>query len=116
MNETERAEGSSQPELERPSDASDEEQVNQRKRDVGRRQRAHRGVLRQIMATPLGREWLWHFLSDCHVFGNPFTPGAPDVTNFNLGEQNVGKRLMDQALRADPQAYVQMQTENGKGL
>lgn len=121
--DTERAgsgeQGSSEaghPELERPYDASDEQQVHQRKRDVGRRQRAHRDVLRTVMATTQGRAWLWDFLSDCDVFGNPFAAGAPDVTSFNLGQQNVGKRLMSEMLRADPKAYVQMQTENGKGL
>ena len=114
------AEGSSaeagQPELQRPYDASDPEQVNQRRRDVGRRTRASREVLRNVMSSSQGRAWLWDMLSDCNIFGNPFVPGAHDVTDFNLGEQNAGRRLMSQMLLADAKAFVQMQTENGKGL
>lgn len=105
-----------QPELEQPYDASDPEQVQQRKRDAGRRSRQEREVLRQVMSTIQGRAWLWGLLSGCHMFASSYTSERTHDTAFNEGERNVGLKLNSQMLLADPKAYVQMQTENGKGL
>ncbi len=106
-----------QPELERPYDASDPEVVQQRKRDVGRRQRQNRDVLRNLMSSPQGRAWAWDTLSMCHIFATSFQHGINGLSiAFSEGERNVGLKLNADLIAADPKAYVLMQAENGKGL
>lgn len=115
--DTERAEGSSeagQPE-ERPFDASDPDQVNQRNRDSKRRDLRHREVLRQIMQSAPGRAWLYDFLAECHMNSTSYTSERTHDTAFNEGERNVGLKMNAQMLRF-PAEYFLMLKENGKGL
>ena len=101
---------------EEPYNADDKEAVNKARKAAGRREKAHLQVVRNIMLTEPGRAWMYDKLEACKIFGNPMTMGAMGVdthaTFFGLGEQNVGKLLLQDVQAAAPKEYLQMLEEN----
>ena len=89
-------------------DASDPAAEANVKRDAARFARQDADVLRMMMRTKEGRAFLYRFLDRCHIYSTTFAPGQSDVTAFQLGEENVGKRLMLEAQSASVDLYVQM--------
>ena len=67
--------------------------------------------MRKLLADKNGRAWLYRFLDSCHINNTPFAAGQPDVTAFHLGEENVGKRVLMQAMTASTDLYMKMITE-----
>lgn len=118
--DTERAgpegQGSSEPGQpdERPFDASDPEQVNQRRRDAKRRDLRHREVVQRIMGTTDGRAWLFDFLVGCHMNATSFDMNDR-VHAFREGERNIGLKVQAEMQRF-PTEYLLMLKENGKNL
>jgi hypothetical protein len=55
-----------------------------------------------------GRAWLYRLLERCNIYGDSFAPGQGDVTSFRLGQQNIGRQLMLEAMEASADLYVQM--------
>lgn len=89
-------------------DASDAVAESNAKRDVARRERADLDVMRGVMHTKQGRDWLYRFLNACHINNTPFAPGQPDVTAFHLGEEHVGKQVLLLAMTASTDLYMKM--------
>lgn len=89
-------------------DAADPAAIDNAKREEKRREREDADVLRIIMHTKQGRAWLYRRLESCHIYTSTFQPGQPDVTAFALGEENVGKKLMVDAIAASPDLYMTM--------
>lgn len=111
--DTERAEGSGdagQPE-EQPFDAGDKQQVNDRNRDLKRREYRRREYLHRIMGDQVGREWLWDILVRCHMNATSFT-GDPLTSAFNEGERNIGLQI-NADMQRFPAEYLLMLKENG---
>lgn len=96
-----------------PFDASDEAQVNQRKRDAGRRKKEGRDVLVNLLSKPAGRAWVWELLSATHMFEPSFVQNDPTGTAFREGERNVGLRILADLMRVAPDSFVLMMKENG---
>lgn len=95
-----------------PHNAADEQSVSDQKARLGRRQKRIDEGLKTILATQNGRLWFWDMLSACHCFATPFRPGQDGVTHFNLGEQNIGLRLLADLMRVSPDSYITMTKEN----
>ena len=98
----------------RNTKVGDEKSVKDRNRDLQNQQANLDLALRDIMATGQGRFWIWNLLSAAHVFGEvvDWTPEVGTrITDFNLGEQNVGKRVLAQIARVCPDSYVQAMKE-----
>lgn len=93
---------------EAPFDASDPAAEANAKRDQARRERNDLDVLRGLMHSKNGRDFLYRFLDACHINNTPFAPGAPDVTAFHLGEENVGRKLLMVAMAASVDLYMKM--------
>lgn len=89
-------------------DATDPAAEANAKRDAARRERNDLDVLRSVMHTKQGRDWLYRFLDSCHINNTPFAPGQPDVTAFHLGEENVGRKLLMIAMAASVDLYMKM--------
>lgn len=89
-------------------DATDVAAEDNAKRDAKRRERQDADVLRTVMRAKEGRAWLYRQLESCHIYSSTFAPGQADVTAFQLGEENVGKRLMMAAIDASPDLYMAM--------
>lgn len=92
-------------------DANDEKQVKKAKKKAEFDEALKLDVIRQVMGSAPGRTWIYGMLEECHIYGNPFIPGQPDVTAFNLGEANRGKRLLADVQAASPELYLTMLQE-----
>lgn len=90
-------------------DATAEENA---KRAAGRQRKADQDVLRLLMKKPEGRDWMYRFLEECHIYGNPALFDNVPGTFFNLGEQNVGKKLLVQLEAASLDLYMTMKREH----
>ncbi len=89
-------------------DASDPIAENNLRRDARRIDRQDKDVLRKLMHTPEGRSFLYRRLERCHIYSSTFAPGQPDLTAFQLGEENIGKMLMMEAQSASVDLYMKM--------
>lgn len=99
---------------EEPFDASDETQVNNRRRSAGRRKADERKFLRELLEKPAGRNWMWGLLEFCNAFDVGFIAGDPYATHMNLGMRNVGLKLLAEIGEVAPDALVRMMKERGK--
>lgn len=100
-------------------DATDPAAENNAERETRRKQREDADALRLLMHSKSGRAFLYRRLERCHIYSTTFAPGQPDVTAFSLGEENVGKQLMTEAMDASPDLYLLMireQREDAKRL
>ncbi len=95
-----------------PFDASDEVQVNNRKREAGRRKKTEGQVIKNLLSTPQGRNWMWHLLEAAHVFQQSYLQGDPYGTHFRDGERNLGLRILGEVTSVAP---VLMLKEQGNG-
>ena len=93
-------------------DASDPDQVNKRKSEVGRRQKADDDVIIALLGNGDGRSWMWRLLERCHVLSQPFDPESDRITAFRLGEMNICQMLLADVLRAAPDSYLLMAKES----
>lgn len=92
---------------EQPYNAGDPKQVNEARSRAKRRKIKQLAYEQKIMQDPEGQQWMWNLLTDCHIHGNPVVPGDTHQTYFQLGEQNIGKRLLSSVMQF-PDLYVQM--------
>lgn len=90
--------------------AADPKQVNTARKKEARKERERLEVVEALMQNKKTRVWLYNILEKCHMFGNPIIPGDTHSTYFNLGEQNVGKLLLLDAMKF-PTEYVIMMAE-----
>src|SRR6266478_5800488 len=58
------------------SDFSNRKDIRRAEKASRLAERARIDFLKQIMSSPLGREWLHGFLESCYIFGEPFVRGA----------------------------------------
>ncbi len=88
--------------------ADDKKQVKKARDDADLSAALALDVIRNVMKTPAGRQWMYGILDMCHIYGNPFIPGQQDVTAFNLGQANIGKVLLGNIQSACPDLYLTM--------
>lgn len=86
------------------------------------RQRAERLVarrksdLQKVLKMPEGRRLLWAHLEAAGYFALSFEKGAPDMTAKNEGMREVGMKIFDDLMKADPEAFFQMYRENASEI
>ncbi len=91
--------------------ADDKEQVAEARKQAEFDGALKLDVVRGIMQTPAGRKWIYSILERCHIYGNPFVPGASDSTAFNLGEANIGRIFLADVQEAASELYLTMLKE-----
>src|SRR4051812_46381150 len=64
-----------------------------------------------IMSTAFGRAWMHNLLSQCNIFHTPFVFGAPDITAFKCGAQNLGLQIFGDVAANCPHEYTLMMSE-----
>ena len=84
--------------------------TEQKKRDERRRQRKEQ-VLKDILATVQGREFIGDFLVECDILGDPHVPNSADSTAKNIGMQNAGRWWLKQIFDIAPDKYARMLKE-----
>lgn len=89
--------------------AADEEQVRvgKLKGEFGRDQELR--DLREILATPGGRRFIWRYLNLCKIFESSWSPSA--AIHFNEGQRDIGLRLMCDVREANDESLIQMMRE-----
>ena len=96
--------------IEKPYDASDVEEVTKARKKSGRNRRARLDFVQGMMTLPEGRRYLYELMDRCFIFGNPLVAGDTHATYFNLGQQNIGKLVL-QDVQSFPEFYVLMVAE-----
>lgn len=66
--------------------------------------------LRDVLAIPGGRRFLWDQMGESGVFHESFTSNA-NQTAFNEGKRSRGLKLLADILRIEPDRFLQMQKE-----
>lgn len=109
-------ERSSAPE-EPPFDASDEAQVQKRRRTAGNRAAAQKVALRKFLEIPAGRQWVWDLLEVCHLYRTSFDPTneqSDRLTFFREGERNIGLYVLGQIEQHAPESLRLMMNEKSR--
>lgn len=97
--------------LEVEYDASDPAAVNKARQKSSRTRRARLEFVEGMLTLPQGRAWLFNLMDKCFIFGNAVVQNDTHATYFNLGQQNIGKLVL-QDVQAFPELYVTMINEN----
>jgi hypothetical protein len=74
-------------------DASDEDQVKERKKVAKQADDDRLETLNGIMGTTQGRDWMFALLERCRVFATPFSTNALLMANA-VGHQDIGRYLL----------------------
>lgn len=69
------------------------------------------GVVRGLMETVQGRQWLWEKLDLCKVFGSTFIPDKPNVGDYLQGIRDYGLNLYQEINAAAPDKIFLMNQE-----
>lgn len=65
-------------------------------------------IVRALMDTMEGRQWMYNKLDFYCVFSTPFVPGKPDSTAFLCGLQEAGHQLQNEIMIAASDKYYEM--------
>jgi hypothetical protein len=98
--------------LEEEYDAGNVEHVRERIAVSKRRSASNRAVIRSIMSSNEGRDWIYNLLQNCHVYSSSFSGNALTMA-YAEGERNIGLRLMAELVSATPERYLEMLAEHG---
>lgn len=96
------------------TDLGDQSQVDKLSAQGKKRATARKNVLRTIMSTTEGRQYMWDELSDAGVFTQAIafgTAGAQQLY-FTEGKRSRGLKLLTELTVHFPEMYVRMQREN----
>ncbi len=67
--------------------------------------------LRAVLSSASGRRFVWRLLERSGVFRSSFNAVSDSYTAFNEGRRNLGLRVLNDILEADPDAFTLMQKE-----
>jgi hypothetical protein len=91
-------------------DLGDEKYVKGRVHSAKQRDAIRSRVLRNVMASIDGREWMYELLTLCHVYQTSFSPDALWMAKAE-GERTIGLQLIGQIQIHCPEQYLQMMKE-----
>jgi hypothetical protein len=98
--------------------AADPRQIEAARREAGQAKREDADFWRVAMATPQRRAALYRLLESCSIYGTAADFGTASSgsdalrTYFNLGREDVGKRIMVAAMEASLDLYLTMMKEH----
>ena len=93
-----------------PYNAGDEAAVTKRQKREREAENRLAAGLAYVLAERPGRDLLWWLLGETGVYAGSYT--GDNRTFFNEGRRDVGLRLLDRLLAADPETYLTMIKEN----
>lgn len=91
--------------------STNERQIRARTRREERERLDDELVMRDLMSTPRGRNWVWRRLAEAQLFVED-TGLDPYWMAYSKGRRNAGLRLLKDAQGFTPQEYVIMTEEN----
>lgn len=66
--------------------------------------------LKEIVRTPEGRRYIWKILANSGI-GQTGYSNEPNQMYYNAGRRDVGNKLLEDLMMADPTAFATMQME-----
>lgn len=90
--------------------AADRKSVRRAEKDAALADRQRLDNIRDRLSTSGGRLYLWGELSAAHIFQTSMSPDPLQMA-FLEGERNMGLRLLNDILAADPNQFVIMWRE-----
>lgn len=94
-----------------PYDASDPKAVNNARKRAARKRVENMSVLKTLMSTKAGREWVYNLLLRCHIYETSFVQGDMQATSFKEGERNIGLSVVSDLMDGCPKEYLVMCNE-----
>ncbi len=91
--------------------ADDEKQVKKARKQAQFDEALKLDVIKGVMGTIPGRQWIYDMLNSAHMFHTTFILGSPDGSAFAEGERNHGLRLLVDVQNAAPDLYLLMVQE-----
>jgi len=85
--------------------AADRKKIREAEKQAKRIEQQRAGVIRQIMGTTYGREWIWAKLEGAHIFQSSFADNALRMA-FLEGERNLGIGLLNDVMRFCPDEFI----------
>ena len=67
--------------------------------------------IRKIVAMPEGRRFIWRVLTRAGIYTPSFAV-EQSIMSFNEGKRNIGLFILEDLMRAKPEAFMQMSQEN----
>ena len=65
------------------------------------------GAFKSVLATADGKRVLFWILEQAGIYRDPFG-GGDQATNYSLGQQSIGRKLLGMLDQIDPRAYPQL--------
>lgn len=65
-------------------------------------------ALKAVLSTPAGKRVLFWILSECSIYRSAYAGELAAATNFELGRQDVGRRIIQRMDEIDPRIYPQL--------
>lgn len=95
----------------KPYDAADTKAVNEARKAAARKAKKLAEVTKAIMSTPQGRMWMYELIVACNPLGNPIVANDTHLTFAMIGQQNIGKKILQDIDAAAAEEYVVMMRE-----
>ena len=92
-------------------DSSNVKQVSKKNREDRQKQRIRDDGFKEIVASPLGRAWVWNLLSEANVFSSTFSL-EPAAYGLNEGKRSMGLMVIADIQRLCPEMLTTMIREN----
>lgn len=99
---------------EKPYNAGDPEQVEERKADARRGKTVEKDAYIGIMQSKDGRKWMYDLLDMCHIYREPYI-AETNYMYFCAGQKNVGQKLLGDLQGYCPEYYLTMIKESKDG-
>lgn len=90
-------------------DVSDAKQVAKSKSKTELAREREIEGFRQVLATYIGREFVWRTIAECGIYRAP--PTHPQETFRAVGQQDIGRWIQTEVFTADGDAYKLMWKE-----
>lgn len=65
-------------------------------------------ALNEVFRSAAGKRVLFWILSECSIYHSPYAGENAAATNFELGKQDVGRRIIARLDKIDPRFYPQL--------
>jgi hypothetical protein len=106
-------------EEQKPYNAGDARDVQKRTKGKKLREEQKEAALRQFLANPAGRMWMWDLLKQCDALPPvmPIAGGSDGIamalnTHLRLGKYSIGVHLMGEINRVGPEYLMRMSVES----
>lgn len=93
-------------------DAGDPVQLKEAIKDAKSAEQVKKETVRNFMQVEATRKYIFDLLAACHIYHSPYSKFGSDQTHFNLGEHNIGLRVLADIQSAAPNLYLTMLEEN----